>query len=287
MNVRNFEEAYANLLVSDDARAALATEPERIRRQFSLTDAELTALRSVDRSRLELSAETVKGVRVRVLQRALPEATRALAGWASGDEVLDSYLRRCPPFREASPNRLLAEAARFVRFAGGDGCDHVPAYIREVATFEELRLRLAYDRRAGDAARACQTEAARWLETLETDPAQLAGASFALGAHVALAAFDHDVVAITGNGGRDRVEQHRRPTWLIVKRSHERMTPLVYRIGEVPYEFFRRLDGTTRLGQIGSDVFEGGPPERAIGLVRMGLEHALLVVPSSSNRHQS
>lgn len=171
MSGNGFQRALAELLTTGQTRAQLDRRPAELAARFALTGAELGLLTAVDRGQLDIFVRSVNNKRLDMVARCLPATLSALS---HRHDVFDDFLRRCPPLdAEGQQNhqRVLAEGSRFHGYLSR--C--LRHDLADLARYEVLRLELLFDPAA-------------------TLAAEDAAPGTALGAHVRLAEFGHDVV---------------------------------------------------------------------------------------------
>ncbi|HEX6502706.1 MAG TPA: hypothetical protein VF011_05620 [Terriglobales bacterium] len=223
--------AIAHVLVDDELRRQLVTQPEKIQSQFVLSAEEMRLLCSSNPSHLDRMSHGIRAKRLDFLEKGLPCTVRAI-----GRQVLVEFARLTIPRTEAEEQgRVLAEARRFMAFVQNLPNARLPVYLRDLGEFELNRLELG----SMIAAPSPATSQALSDESV-----------VCLVRHVRICKFQFDVVALTESEDVSIGAPPAGSTAVLLRKDPVRGIVETYRIGESVYAAFSLCTTPRRLSDL-------------------------------------
>ncbi len=273
MNCAGFQAALAHLLVDGSLRKQLELDKTAIQQRFSLSEDEIRTLGSFDRSRLQLMADAVAGKRLQLLRRGLPTTVAILEGNERGRALLQDFLISCVPLldgdQEMDHNRLLADSRRMAEFLVIRRDNVTPSYLAALSGYEAMRIGLALGIQASLSAAAALTPDHVLSNTCTPR----------IGSHVALRAFEYDVVSIASEAMREgnKTDLSRRTTYIALRRQAGSLAVTTYRVGSLAFEALRLCNGSLTVADICASIGSGERARHARTVLRLALERGYFV----------
>lgn len=243
MTTARVQAALAYMLVSEAGRADLKARPEMLRKRFSLSQTEITALQTADRAHIQLTAEAVAGKRVLFLQRTVPATMALLERVGKLDPILCNFLQHRLPFSaEEGGSRLVAEGRRFVEYLMTPERPDCPEYVPSVAELELLRMQLSFSSEASASATRAREFTKMLQGRLAVDDEGETPVLLRLGSHVRLASFPYDVLSLVDEILQSEVvpTPSIRPTYLALRKPANSSAIAAYRLDSRTYSFLEQ-----------------------------------------------
>jgi hypothetical protein len=191
----NIQEAFAYILVNDEARNLLRDCPRQLQANLELSDEDISLLSSLDSDKLALMAEGGRSKRRNFLHRGLPSALTAIS-LASRNHIVDEFLRATAlPVQSGNTNRTLTESREFVTFLNDLGSDRASEVIKTIAQFELSQLDLIASKEASAWALRAE-ESMLVLRRSSSGLALQRIGDVILGKHVLIAKYSYDVTSL-------------------------------------------------------------------------------------------
>jgi hypothetical protein len=277
MSDGDLQVALAHLLVDDEARRCLRDEPARLQRRFGLTAEQVQVLRGLDERRLEITARAGQAKRLDFLRRGLPATLRSLE-LAGEHGLLHDFVRTTwAPVEPGLVSRALAEGRRFLEYLDRKVAME-PAWIRDLARLELVKVELLADADASIWARRATERAAEAATLLEPGLESFGDVEVVLGHHVRVVTLAYDVVGLSGSAqpGLPR-EVARSQTHVTVVKQRQWPPLMTYRTGETTAGMLRLCTRPRRTAEV---VAAADSPDRrqATETLRKALLEGVLLV---------
>jgi hypothetical protein len=275
----SLQAAIAHVLVDDELRRELASNPERLRNEFSLSGEEMRLLCSTDPLSLDRMAHSIRQKRLEFLKRGLPRTTQSIS-----PQVLAEFTRSTiPRSEEDEEGRVLAEGRRLVPYLRSLLAGQVAPHVVDLAEFELVRAELSFSTEVSASAESHPTQSSECLQ--DQTVVQLVK-------HARICTFRYDVLALCldsdnepGGVESENVEKNevvpRRISVLLVK-DPGRPTVQTYRIGQAVCALLNVCSTPQRLFDLYVTVDSGDADQEShrakiSGSVRAALERGVLL----------
>lgn len=286
IDTAEFQAALAHILVDPSARRRFEAEPERFRRDFALTDAQLAALQAVGPKRLRQFAQGAATKRFELIERRCPNTFALLERHDLRTMVVDRFLAEELPWTSTEElNRITLDFSRLAEMIdrllhrGELSCP----YLEEILRCERVQDRLAGSSAAAESARAFKTA----METRRALPPEaILAARPRTGEHLVIEAFSCGISEIM----RRLTEKVELPPWaplpttlIFLKVSGSRKIQIIS-INEMTRRFLEMCDGEWTTTEIATalqrEAVTRQEPmrfrERCVDLVQEMARHAVL-----------